>query len=385
MPTLHLDPESAHTTSRHLSQDSIQAQAELQALHVAIQQLNYAWQGGASEQFTAEMQELMRRLDLQVRVLDSLTSRLQREIIEWEEIDLRGAALMREGSLVATWQAGTLNLPITAGSLNVLSSFATPILPMLTAMSIGQWLEDVPTWLKEWLSKLFPPEQATFPEPQQPKKSALGELLGQPSPSEPTPDVDPRNAATPSAETSILLEPPLVNTTNTVPLKSQGNLYGSAACTPTSVSMVLDYYHNQDASLKTASPETLIGMLDPGDGTPGKGMSLSNLTDELADLGYHNVNQKVNANLEALQTQVQGGPVIITTGVRLTGPGTLLSDVPRAILGPGNTIHAMVVTKISEGIVSVNDPWTGQALSYTQQEFDAIWSGGSRGLYAIRP
>jgi hypothetical protein len=47
-----------------------------------------------------------------------------------------------------------------------------------------------------------------------------------------------------------------------VPIKSQGTAYGSAACLPTSISMVMDYYKTQNANNNTASPDDLIKMLD---------------------------------------------------------------------------------------------------------------------------
>ncbi|MGB9723152.1 MAG: hypothetical protein ACP5OO_03065 [Chloroflexia bacterium] len=68
--------------------------------------------------------------------------------------------------------------------------------------------------------------------------------------------------------------------------RSQGALYGNAACLPTSVSMVLDYYHAQDAAHRTALPGELVRMLDPGDGTPGQGVPGNRMQDELAELGY---------------------------------------------------------------------------------------------------
>jgi len=172
-----------------------------------------------------------------------------------------------------------------------------------------------------------------------------------------------------------------------VPVKAQGNLYGNAACSLTSVSMVLDYYHTQDEKHRTVSPQELVGMLDKGDGTPGSGVSPSNLTDELGDLGYKNITERTHASLQYLMDQVKDVPVIVTVGVGLVGPGSTKSDVPRAITGPGNTIHAMVVKGFSPDgkTVVVNDPWTGKELQFPVEQFEDMWTRGSQGLYVIRP
>ncbi len=171
-----------------------------------------------------------------------------------------------------------------------------------------------------------------------------------------------------------------------VSAKSQGSLYGSAACSPTSVSMVLDYYSAQNAQNKTVSPEDLIGMMDKGDGTYGKGISLSNLTDELNDLGYKNITQQVDAQYADLRSAVKDGPVIVTSGVKIVGPGTVAaSTTVRALDGPGNTMHAMVVTGVGDDQVNVNDPWSGQQIQFSRDTFEKMWSRGSSAIYSIRP
>jgi len=172
-----------------------------------------------------------------------------------------------------------------------------------------------------------------------------------------------------------------------VPLRSQSDLYGSAACAPTCVSMVLDYYHAQDEKHRTASPKELIGMLDSGDGVPGRGVGLSRMRDELEELGYTGVTEQVNADWQTLAAQLEDAPVIVTVGVGLVGPGTRKSDVPRAITGPGGTVHAMVVKGLSSdgGSVIVNDPWTGRELRLSREQFDEMWARGSRGMFVIRP
>lgn len=170
-----------------------------------------------------------------------------------------------------------------------------------------------------------------------------------------------------------------------VPLLAQNDLYGNAACSPVSACMLLEYYHGLDQANRTVTPQQLIGMLDPGDGIPGKGMSLSMVTDELESLGYKHISQKVHASLNDLKAELTNGPFIVTLGVKLVGPGTTTPGVPRSILGPGSTIHAMVLKSFRGDQVILNDPWTGTELSFPLDTFGSMWKLGLNGMYMIRP
>lgn len=250
-----------------------------------------------------------------------------------------------------------------------------PILPLHPDFDLIKGIE-VPDWLKKKLDRIFPPPEVVSPLPPDINKSSP------PTPSIEFGDLPKQEPSTVTNESNSTLP---LSISHNVPTKSQGNLYGSAACAPTSVSMVLDYYHLQDNAHETSSPEELIAKMDLGDGTPGRGISLSNLTDELNDLGYHNISQKVDATFSDLQSVVQDGPVIVTAGVKIEGPGTIKADVPRSLHGPGNTIHAMVVTGIGDAVVKVNDPWTGEQIEFSKTEFEKMWSRGSSAYYSIRP
>ncbi len=104
------------------------------------------------------------------------------------------------------------------------------------------------------------------------------------------------------------------------------------------------------------------------------------MTDELKDLGYKNVFETAKADQQLLKDKLKEGPVIVTLGV-------ILASNPKAISGAGSSSHAMVVKGFSlDGeTVIVNDPWTGKELALPKSQFEAMWSKGSRGLYAIRP
>jgi uncharacterized protein YvpB len=164
-----------------------------------------------------------------------------------------------------------------------------------------------------------------------------------------------------------------------VPIFSQDDLYGNAACSPVSACMLLEYYHRLDPHNRTVTPRQLISMLDPGDGIPGQGMSLSNVTDELLSLGYRHISEKIHATQEDLKTELVRGPLIVTVGVTLAGQPT------RRIQGPGKTIHAMVVKGFRPGGMIVNDPWTGKEVHIPENIFEIMWRSGLNGMYMIRP
>lgn len=192
--------------------------------------------------------------------------------------------------------------------------------------------------------------------------------------------------AVPAAVTTPPVEiTPVEKSVYPVPTFAQDSLYGNAACSPVSACMLLEFYHGLDQVNRTVTPQQLIGMLDPGDGIPGKGMSLSKVTDELESLGYKHISQKVHASLADLKAELANGPLIVTVGVKLVGPGTISSGLPRSILGPGSTIHAMVIKGFLGDAAVVNDPWTGRELSFPMDTFGNMWKLGLNGMYMIRP
>lgn len=379
MTTIHMQTETVRSTARQMSQSAAQVEAELRTLQRALQELGYTWQGGSSDEFSAQAQDVFRQLQARNEALSVLAGRVEHEVNEWEQVDQRGAASMRGTQLGSAWTWSYASMPIAAGGTAGGAALpAWTVVPVMAAVSVGQFLTGLPSWLNGLLERFFPsPVTVESPiaveSPPQPGKSGFGQLL------------ENAPAESPPATESAAPQASAFDQYYNVTPQSQGNLYGSAACAPTSVSMALDYMHSQNPDLQTATPQELIGMLDQGDGTPGRGLSLSNLTDELGELGYHNISEKAGANMDELQSALQDGPVIVTTGVKIVGPGTVASDVPRAIEGPGGTVHAMLVKGLGAEKVAVNDPWTGRELQFDRATFDKMWTGGSNGMYVIRP
>ena len=167
-----------------------------------------------------------------------------------------------------------------------------------------------------------------------------------------------------------------------VPLQSQRGLkYGknktNYGCTPTATSMILDYWHAQDPANKTMSAQELLD-INAGQGVFGaEGMSATNVLDEVQGLGYGVTEVHANSNREILQQALAGGPVlaIVKLNMRATGDN-----------------HAVVITGISDdGQVRINDPWTGQAHTYSWDDFARSWGANfgqdapTNNFVAIRP
>lgn len=149
-----------------------------------------------------------------------------------------------------------------------------------------------------------------------------------------------------------------------VPAQSQQglNLNGKPtafACTPTSTSMVLDYWHNKDSKNQTMSAQKLIDLNAKEGEFSSTGMSASDMHDEIKNLGYSVAEDHTNSDLDDLKNAVAQGPVIavVKLGMKTTG-----------------TNHAVVVTGISsENQVRINDPWDGKSKTYSWDEFSKSW------------
>ena len=265
----------------------------------------------------------------------------------------------------------------------------------------------LPEWLRGKLDRIFRPAQIVTPlAKEQPvaevqPETGFGKLLHQNPSSSATasaaisPDAAIKEVATVPVENKpvAIVESPASTTqaqgelsvSYGVPIKAQGAVYGNAGCTPTSISMVLDYYNTQNKANKTLSAQQIVDMSDAADRKSTKGMSLTNLTDELETLGYKNIDVKINAQYSDLQTAIKDGPVIVTAGVKLTGDGIINSSGSRALVGPGNITHAMVVSGVGDEQVLVNDPWSGTQVKLSKETFEKMWTRGSGGMYSIRP
>jgi hypothetical protein len=160
--------------------------------------------------------------------------------------------------------------------------------------------------------------------------------------------------------------------------QSQGDEYERAACFPTSVSMVLDYYHSRNPSNRFASRDDLIAMLDPGDGTKGKGVGLDRLNDDLSELGYTAITRP--GSMDDLRNFLREGPVIVNLKVDLIGPPGS-GDIRL-----GHTYdHSVVVKGMSDDAVLINEPWSGKEKVIDRATFEQMWGEGQNYMVIIRP
>ena len=147
-------------------------------------------------------------------------------------------------------------------------------------------------------------------------------------------------------------------------------------CTPASTKMVLDYWNLKDPLNKTLSAQELLDANVVEGEFSRTGMSPSNIHDEVGRLGY-SAADRPNTDFDSLKQAVSEGPVIA---------------VVKLGMSPEGTNHAVVVTGISENNdVRVNDPWTGESHTYSQEQFARSWGADfgkdtPRNSYtAIRP
>ncbi len=398
MTTLHMQTETVRNTALEMKRSSEAMSAEMQATRASIQRLGTDWNGDASAEFQSEAEALLRQLVQQQENLLLLAERVSREVQEWEDVDNRGASSIQGMNLefLRNGPGGTLfNLPYAGGSGNV-PFYSSAVLPLFTSLSILPFFTGLPAWLNSFIDKFFPPPtiispivETPFPETTESPSTVttpLGELNKQPPPQateSAQPAVIATPAATPEATESakpVETESPasIYDTYYDIPAKSQGTEYGSAACLPTSMSMVLDHFHNADSDLKTATPGELVKMLDKGDGTSGSGVGLDKLNDDLAELGYQS--NVTKGSMEDLSTQLKDGPVIVNAGVKLLSVPT--RDIAST---PGATNHAMLVKAINADSVVVNDPWSGAEKVFPRETFEKLWNKGDNFMVTVRP
>ena len=172
--------------------------------------------------------------------------------------------------------------------------------------------------------------------------------------------------------------PPDFSIYHPVTPQSQEDAHGRAACFPTSVSMVLDYYHSRNPSNRFASRDDLIAMLDPGDGIPGKGVGLDRLNDDLSELGYTAITRP--GSMDDLRNFLREGPVIVNLKVDLIGPPGS-GDIRL-----GHTYdHSVVVKGMSDDAVLINEPWSGKEKVIDRATFEQMWGEGKNYMVIIRP
>jgi uncharacterized protein YukE len=372
MTIIHMDPDSLQSTLRVMRTLLDSIEEELAVLHSQPDRLQNAWSGGRSAKLAAALRQVQDQLQKQATAITNLLQAAEREMNEWIEVD--GHGFDRN----ADWHMDANGFPLPVTLISG-AGFSDGILPAISLPLIWAALQNgltslsAPDWLRRLWEKLFPPPIITTPIP----PDGPGTTVPPAKPLEPEPpEATPSATTTPAGPAKSDVK---YTVYNDVPVQGQGNLYGNAACSASSVSMVTEFFHNKDAGDKAISASDLINTMDKTDGTSGKGIGLSNLEDEVKDLGYKTYDASLNANMDNLKSQLSNGPVIVVAGVGITSN-------PRTISGSGSTMHAMVVKGLTENNqVVVNDPWTGQELTFESATFDKMWAAGQKSMVSIRP
>lgn len=359
MTTLHMQTEDVLEMARQVRLFMEEYRGKVSDLNASSQGMD--WIGISADEFRSEIQYVMQLLEKQIDVATTLAERVEREVTTWEECS---ATLNGTMPSIAVISGGGY---LSAGLLLMLPPIFSRLLPGPPAAG---WT----TWLSKLYQQLF--HQEDLPGPVEETKNspgtttALGTLHEQ----------DPNSGV--ASQTSQPAAPAKLHgeyeTYFDVTPEYQGNAYGRAACLPTSLSMITNYYHAKDPANRAVSPDDLVGMLDPGDGTKGKGVGFDRLTDDLHEVGYTHV-ETFQSNMSGLGNELKQGPVVVNVKADLF-------SLPERSIKEGNGYnHAMVVKGLSSDHVLVNDPWTGKEINLPRDEFERMWKSGDQWLQTIRP
>jgi uncharacterized protein YukE len=288
----------------------------------------------------------------------------------------------RQGSLTL----GALPIPPVIQSTGTIpitgASYVVPVAMVLAAVPTANTLissvpgiwGQVETWVRDRFSGFFQTSQpsVSISQPtgdfgalidkskeQIKPSSGFGALIDKGLPKEPTPASEKNDQGKINVDNGDTVTQWWAD----VPTKSQANLrykgvptaYG---CTPTSTSMILDYWHAKNPSYKTISPQELLSINEKQDQFNKTGMSIVDLKDDLNSLGYKSTVYG-NSDQQALKAAIERGPIIAVVRVNMADNG-----FP----------HAVVVTGISPtNQVKINDPLTGKSQTFTWEQFGRSW------------
>lgn len=408
MPTLHMETETVQQVASQLRLASENLRIHAQNLNAMVVSID--WISSSKDEFLQDVQGLTRQLEANADVVAVLADRVDSEVLEWEQA---------ASSLCGFSESG---FPVSGGKFWYYSSLPViPIKPIYAWLTVLPFITKIPDWVQNILYKFFPESapvafpnpaelepQANSPQEDKPSfaeigkdtstepergASSSGDLAGttKQEPSSEKPDDSIRNetssdkvaeGAGQQNETQKKEIVPEVGQeyeiSYNIPAVSQGTEFGSAACLPTSLSMVTAYYHNLDNENKFVSPKELVGMLDPGDGTSGVGVTFNKLDDDLQELGYKDfvVHQ---TDMSGLKTNLKDGPVVVNVKVGL------VSSPERAIIEGNGYNHSIVVKGMSDTNVLINDPWSGKEIAMPVSQFEKMWNNGENWVHIFRP
>jgi WXG100 family type VII secretion target len=87
MSTLHIEPDELRTLSRLMDQSASQLVDAASRLQSAAANLEMAWQGGSSEAFVGDLQNMKQSLQARTEELNSYVLLLLHQSDRWDELD----------------------------------------------------------------------------------------------------------------------------------------------------------------------------------------------------------------------------------------------------------------------------------------------------------
>ena len=89
MATLHMEVETARGTHSNMTNTHQQLLSALQSMTSAVQNLQPAWMGNSATEFFGEYDQWRNNTNNLLEQLNALSTRLQNEITEWENMAQR--------------------------------------------------------------------------------------------------------------------------------------------------------------------------------------------------------------------------------------------------------------------------------------------------------
>lgn len=132
-------------------------------------------------------------------------------------------------------------------------------------------------------------------------------------------------------------------------------------CTAASIQVTLDFWHTYNEDYPTMKAQQIIDInTSQGTFVAGKGLSISNVEDELNNMDYYLGIRRNSEKQELIDALERYGPlpVLVKTGWT-----------------PSKTNHLAVLTGYDPDTdtVTLNDPWYDWPVSWNWEAFDGIW------------
>ena len=174
------------------------------------------------------------------------------------------------------------------------------------------------------------------------------------------------------------------NPSSKVPLRNQNDsangALASVDCGPTSMGMIADYYknvlkNNNILNLSTAELAKIAG-------TNSNGTTINQLIALAKVIGFNNTEYSSSVAVGIIDV-FSGGALSYNKLSESVSSG--YPTIVSVDLSPYSDGHALVVTGISNGKVTVNNPFDGITQTISQAEFNAMWKSKGYGYVIPKP